>query len=743
MASVDYSLTDELTQKPSERVQPDIADLVGIARRGWFFIIAGGIVGLLGAYAVLSNLSPVYKASSRIAFERTLSRYLQSNKITNEPLIEDADTLGQIYVISSESIVLPVVKALSLTSDPEFVGEQSTEGLGSRIRGLFRFASHAVGLREETPREAPSKETLEKVAVDGVLRNLSVTREDVASVINVAFASKDPVKASTIANAVVETYLDAGVAGKVKSTKMAGKVVQERVDELKRLASEAERAVLDYKIANNLSGNSRGGAAGEQIATLQSHLTSARVAMAEAKARMERLASAGSENSFVVDDGLITRLRSQLSDLSVRANDFENRVGKDHIATVKVRNQMKELREAIANEQERISGSFSKDYELARARYDEISATMTRLMGEEGANGDTQAKIRELESAADTLRTQYNRAVQQLSEMSKVEGQPSVAPDAIVLMRAAPPTQTEASKKRLLILAGGSMLGLLLGGCFVLLRDFPFGVFRTAQQVTGVTGLFCAVLPAIESAEEQAAVKTGEYAVIAPYSRFVETLRSIWALINIAQQKSAAKVICVISSVPGEGKTTVATNLAAHFARHSTTRVLLVDADLHHPSLSERIAPDAKVGLKEALAEPTALSKYVVRKERLNLDVLPCRVSDRVPNAAELLGTAAMGQLIDTAREAYDLVIIEVPPMAAVVDYKMIARHCDRFVFVVEWGKTSQRMVLECLNDASAFLDRIVCIVLNKVDPSSLRSIERYKGERFHDYYSDEKSLKQ
>ena len=724
-------------------MQPDIADLVGIARRGWFFIIAGAIVGLLGAYAVLSNLSPVYKASSRIAFERTLSRYLQSNKITNEPLIEDADTLGQIYVISSESIVLPVVKALSLTSDPEFVGEQGTEGLGSRIRGLFRSAAHAVGLREETPREAPSKETLEKVAVDGVLRNLSVTREDVASVINVAFSSKDPVKASTIANAVVETYLDAGVAGKVKSTKMAGKVVQERVDELKRQAGDAERALLDYKIANNLTGIQGRSCrrADSRRFSRTSPLRGSRWPRPEA--RMERAASSGGENSFVADDGLITRLRSQLSDLSVRANDFENRVGKDHIATVKVRNQMKELREAIANEQERISGSFSKDYELARARYDEISATMTRLMGEEGANGDTQAKIRELESAADTLRSQYNRAVQQLSEMSKVEAQPSVAPDAIVLMRAAPPTQTEASKKRLLILAGGSMLGLLLGGCFVLLRDFPFGVFRTAQQVTDVTGLFCAVLPAIESAEEQAAVKTGEYAVIAPYSRFVETLRSIWALINIAQQKSAAKVICVISSVPGEGKTTVATNLAAHFARHSTTRVLLVDADLHHPSLTERVAPDAKVGLKEALAEPTALSKYVVRKERLNLDVLPCRVSDRVPNAAELLGTAAMGQLIDTAREAYDLVIIEVPPMAAVVDYKMIARHCDRFVFVVEWGKTSQRMVLECLNDASAFLDRIVCIVLNKVDPSSLRSIERYKGERFHDYYSDEKSLKQ
>jgi polysaccharide biosynthesis transport protein len=739
MASVDYSVTDELPQKASRRAQPDIADLVGIARRGWFFIVAGGIVGLLVGYAVLSTLAPVYKASSRIAFERTLSRYLQSNKITNEPLIEDADTLAQIYVISSESILLPVVRALSLTNDPEFVGERGTEGLGTRIRGLFRSAAHAVGLQEEKPQEIPSKETLEKLAVDGVLRNLSATREDVASVISVAFSSKDPVKASTIANAIVDTYLDAGVAGKVKSTKMAGKVVQERVDELKRLAGDAERALLEYKIANNLAGNSRNSPAAEQLATLQLHLTSARVAMAEAKARMERVASAGSENSFVVDDGLITRLRSQLSDLSVRANDFENRVGKDHVATVKVRNQMKELREAIANEQQRISGSFSKDYELARARYDEISAAMTRLMGEEGASSDTQAKIRELESAADTLRSHYNRAVQQLGEMSKVEAQPSIAPDAIVLMRASPPTQSEASKKRVLVLAGGTFLGLLLGGCFVLLRDFPFGVFRTAQQVTDVTGLSCAVLPAIESADEQAAVRTGEFAIIAPYSRFVETLRSIWALINIAQQKSDAKVICVISSIPGEGKTTVAINLAAHFARHSTTRVLLVDSDLHRPSLTERVAPDAKVGLKEALAQPKDLSKFVMRKERLNLDVLPCPISDRVHNAAELLGTTEMEQLIDTAREAYDLVIIEVPPMAAVVDYKMIARHCDRFVFVVEWGKTSQRMVLECLNDASAFLDRIVCIVLNKVDPSSLRSIERYKGERFHDYYSDEK----
>ena len=184
MASIDYSATDELPQKSSGRVQPDMADLVGIARRGWFYMVAGTILGLLAAYAVLSNLSPVYKASSRIAFERTLPRYLQSNKITNEPLIDDYDTLGQTYVISSESILLPVVKALSLTTDPEFVGGKGSESLGSRIRGLFRTAAQAVGLQEETARRCRRSRPSRRSPVDASLRNLAVTREDVASVIN-------------------------------------------------------------------------------------------------------------------------------------------------------------------------------------------------------------------------------------------------------------------------------------------------------------------------------------------------------------------------------------------------------------------------------------------------------------------------------------------------------------------------------------------------------------------------------
>jgi succinoglycan biosynthesis transport protein ExoP len=664
---------------------------------------------------------------------------MQTNKVTNEPIIEDHDTLNQTYVIASESILLPVVRSLSLASDPDFVGEKNSQTLGSRVRGLFRNTAQALGLEEKKAENQPRKDP-EKVALEGVVRDLTVTREDVASVITIAFSGKDPVIAATIVNAIVDTYIDASITNKTKSTDVAGKVVQERVEELKQQAKDAERALLEYKIANKLVGTTKGTLSGDQLASLQTHLASASVAMAEARARMERVASDPQATAlFAPDNDVIKKLRAELLDVSTRANEIESLVGKDHLAVVKLRKRMGDLRDAIASEQRHIAGSFSKEYELARAQHDELSATISRVMGEDGGNTEVQARMRELESAADTLRHLYDRVLQQFSEMNRVEAQPLIAADARVLTRADPPSQTEFSKKRAIILAGGSVMGLLLGGALLLVRNSPFGVFRTSQQVTNATGLRCTVLPEIVSAKDQASLMAGEYALDAPYSRFAQTMRTVGAMIGIAQRESDTKVVCVVSSNPGEGKTTVAINLAADFGRHAKTRVLLIDADFYRQSLTKIVAPDARVGLREALADPTALAKVVVRKERLALDALPCPVPDGTPNPADLLGIVEMERLIEVAREAYDLVIIEAPPMAALVDYKIIARHCDGFILVVEWGKTSQRLVLECLSDASALLDRVLCVILNKADPSALRSIEHYKGDRFHAYYADQK----
>src|ERR1700716_2321566 len=135
---MDSQVTDDAALRATAPVQPEIADLLGIARRGWLFLAGGTISGLICASIIVTIIPPSYKASARITFERTLQRYMQTNKVTNEPIIDDTDTLGQSYVISSEGILLQVVRSLSLASDPDFVEGKDSESLGTRVRRVFR-----------------------------------------------------------------------------------------------------------------------------------------------------------------------------------------------------------------------------------------------------------------------------------------------------------------------------------------------------------------------------------------------------------------------------------------------------------------------------------------------------------------------------------------------------------------------------------------------------------------------------
>jgi succinoglycan biosynthesis transport protein ExoP len=90
-----------------------------------------------------------------------------------------------------------------------------------------------------------------------------------------------------------------------------------------------------------------------------------------------------------------------------------------------------------------------------------------------------------------------------------------------------------------------------------------------------------------------------------------------------------------------------------------------------------------------------------------------------------------MEALLSRARASYDLIIIEPPPIAVRADCRMLAPLCDGFVFVIEWGKTSQRLVLETFAEVHDFWERVLCVVLNKADANALQSIERYKGSRY------------
>jgi succinoglycan biosynthesis transport protein ExoP len=508
--------------------------------------------------------------------------------------------------------------------------------------------------------------------------------------------------------------------------------MQERLAELKKQADDADRRVLEYKLANNLFN------ASEKIVTshqMGAQVGDARLSMIDAQTRLQGAQQSDKTELYIPDNELINKLRAQYLDIETRAREMESRVGKSHAATVMLHKRMEELKSAMAAERERLTEAYAVQYELAKKKFQELTAKMTQT--NESQSSRLEAGARELERVAETFRGLYNSMLTRITEESKFERHLMFLPDARILARAAVPTQTESSKKRLVVLGASSFLGLLMGAALVFWRTFPIGVFRTADQVKTSLGLMCLVVPKVK---KKHAAQLTEYGLDMPYSRFAESLRLLWSLIRIAQREKNAKVICVVSAVANEGKTTISSNLASQVSMHAAMRTLLIDCDFHKQSLTRAIAPDAKQGLSEALDDPERLAELVIRKERSEIDVLPCPLPERAPNAAQALGSQKMEDLINRARASYDLIIIEAPPIAAIADCRMMASLCDGFVLVVEWGKTSQRLVLETMGDVPNFWERILCVVLNKADPTALKSIERYKGRNYHSYFVERPS---
>jgi succinoglycan biosynthesis transport protein ExoP len=652
---------------------------------------------------------------------------------------------SQVYVLSSESVVVPVVRTLNLARDPEFIGMPDARALESEwgINKLLKIAKQSIG--QNTDAAIDPDTALERRAVETFLKRLVVNREDVANVINITFASRDAQKAANVANALAETYLATTLQAKLKSNKIASQLLQDRIVELRQQVNNADQAVREYEISNKMTNPGRRLSYSEQLASLNSRLSDARIAVIESKARLEsgqQSTSGGKSHATVPDNDVVTKLRSQYLDLGLVATEMEGRVGPEHAGVVRLRKRMDILAAAIRDERARISAALPNEHEIAQARYDELVAAIDELTGDASTRSHAGPTLQELESNAEALRSLYNASLQKLNEIDKVQPQSVPVQDARIITRAAPPLQKD-SKKPLVALGGSIVLGLLLGAGAALVREFAGRAFQTPEEVKSATDIYCGIMPTVEVRRGRIALLRGstksgaleEYVLDAPYSRFAETVRNIRVMVDAAYRANGDKVFCIVSSVADEGKTTILTNLAALMAASPRVRLLVIDCDLHRRRLTTKLVPDAHEGLMEAMEDPSRLTRLICKRERSGVHVLPCALPTRIANAAELLGSPQMEKLLDAAREAYDFVIIEVPPIMSVVDVKMIERFIDRFIFVVEWGKTHRRLVQEALSEVEVIRDRLMCIVLNKADPAVLRSLEAYKGVRFGDYY--------
>ncbi|KAA2236914.1 polysaccharide biosynthesis tyrosine autokinase [Salinarimonas soli] len=719
----------------------DFAYYWTVIRREWPLIaaVAAAAVGLGLVYVLTAQ--PLFTASGSIMIDVRKNQVMQNQQVIGDMQMDASGIESQVELIKSESVALAVIRELKLLDDPVF------NSGGSLLRRVLSAFSSDEGVASDSERE--------RLAVTAFVQSLKAKRAGLTYVIDIEFTSPSAERSAEIVNAIADAYMVNELDARYQATKRASRWLQDRIKELREQANVAEQRVQEFRAKNGIVDTGRGLLSEQQLSDVNTQLAMARALTAETKAKLDRITDVarGDVPDATVTDALrnevITRLRAQYLDISARFSDWSARYGANHTATVNLRNQMQEIRRSILDELRRIGETYKSDYEIARAREQSLQDSLAGLVSQAGVTGQAQVQLRDLESSAQTARNLYDSFLQRFMEATQQQTFP--ISEARLITAATPPLFKSAPRTKLIVPAAG-LLGLMLGIAAALIRERLDNVFRTVRDVETFTGAEClGILPKVDPAPAETPalrdVSAGvrsisrqktvtRHVLDAPFSRFTETLRSVKVAADIRGLTNETRIIGVVSAVPNEGKTTISANFATLLAQ-TGNKVLLIDSDLRNPSLTKTLAPDAEAGLVEVITRAKSLSEVICTEAATGLHFLPAVLKGRISHTAELISSRAMAALLEGAREHYNYVIVDLPPIAPVVDVRAVAHLIDGFVCVTEWGKTSRDVVGEAFTSVDLLQERLIGVVLNKANPGALKRIESYKGRYYGKYYQD------
>ena len=641
----------------------DLVDLYAFLKSNRRVLAGWLIVALTVALVYAFTATPLYTATADLTIDsKKIQLFKNNEQVVGDNVMDSSQVESEVEVLGSESIALIVIDDLKLANDPEFVGS----GNGP-IVGLL---SAIFGMDEDS--RSLSDIQRKRIAIKVFRSNLSIRRVGVTYVLQISYRSPDPAKAAQIANAVADAYINDQLNTRYQAARRASIWLQERIAELRNQSNTAARAVQDYKEKNNIVDTGNHGLLSDlQVQETNTQMITAQAATAEAKARFDRIqevlkSPAPGEALGTVTDTLknevITRLRQRYLDDSERVAKFSAMMGPNHLAVVNLKNEMALLQASMVDELQRIAQTYKSDYEIAKAREDSTRAALGKQIQEAGASGQAQVDLKELESASQTYHTIFENFLQKYTEA--VQQQSFPISDARVITPASRPNFKSYPKTTLIALLG-LMVGIGAGVVNALvLRNFDRAM-RRPRDVEERLGLEClGMVPLIatrqrkttshgpkllQAIERLMAVPDKENPPEAdldltrkvlddPFSHFSEGLRSIKTGLDILTLTRPIKTLGVISAMPGEGKSTIAVNLANLFAAAGRT-TLLIDGDMRNPQLSRLLSPDAKAGLVELIAGKIAFTKAMRAIPQSTLRFIPTVLQQRIANTADLLAS--------------------------------------------------------------------------------------------------------
>ncbi len=695
--------------------------------RRWPTIILCGVAGTTLATAGALLLPTRYTAEARVLVGFSEPRVLSLEAIVAEMNPDAERVQNEALIIQSRELALQVIAKLALAENPAFnaallpapwwrslVDAVMTpfRGLMQRFRGVPPDPSDA---ERATYEEAVLAQTLQS--------SIDVSAIGRSYVLSIKAQARNPSLAAAIANAFSGLYLERQRLDKIKATGQAEEFLDERVTDLRKQVQMADQAVEQYRQRYGLyKGAANAGVTTQQLTEINTQLTLAQTAKAEAESRLREAQAAGrsglSGDSVpeVLRSPVIQALKQQQTEAERRSTEISSTFGSKHPRMTSIRTEIANIEKKLSAEIALIVKGLTHEANTAASRYESLRRNFESIKAQMGDVNRRSIQLDALERDAAAARAMLDET---LKRSQQTLGQDRImTANARLVSAAAPPLAPSGPPKPLLVFLGGAG-GLLLGGLAALLREGADRSFRRAEDVVSEAGLpVLSMVPSLRRSDGVTALALRD-----PLSPFAEALRRLHIGLEMTTTARLPRTVMFASAVPAEGKSTLVASLGRLLAS-SGKRVLLVDCDWRCPSQARHFRSTNRVGLAAFLNDATISLEDALHRDKVSgLDVVP--TGPITPETMYLLASDRMRATVDLFAKAYDLVLFDTPPVLVGAEVLALASMVDKVVFTIRWGHTPREVALDALGQVIDARASLAGIVLSRVDERGYRQYAR------------------
>ena len=667
-------------------------------------IAIAAILAVCMALGVIVTLlmTPYFTSTSRIEISR------EQDKVTNVEGVNGSDVAGQnlefyqtqYSLLESRSLAERVVRSRNLASKDDFFETFDVDPNNSGILSANPQAQTAAQRNERL-----------KLATDLLRAHVSISPIRGSSLVDVSFESPSPNLSAEIANAWIEQFIASNLDRRFNSTADARKFLEEQLAELKQRLEDSERSLSGYadnkEIITLSSEQTPEGKTVSQKTLASANLEALNAELAQATADRiiaESGARQRSGNENALANSALNSLREERAKAQAEYAKLMVQFEPEYPAAKAIESQISALNRSIAGEEARSRAGTSARYREALQRERKLQEQVNRLKGEFSGERRDSIQYNIFQREVDTNRQLYDGLLQRYKEI----GVAGVGTNNISVVDRAQPAERPSSPKLLLNVALAMLAGLGLAAAYVFVMEQIDQTVKDPADLKSKLGI--APLGSIPDFEKEDILASLSDKKSVAWEAYLSIRTSLAFLTDHGVPRS----FLLTSTRPNEGKSTSAFALAAVLAS-TGKRILLIDGDMRNPSLHQMLGIKNEAGLSNSLSGTDDLAQLVHQKTAFGFDAMTA--GPIPPNAAELLSSTRMRDLVAKLSDTYDTVIIDAPPVLGLADIPLLADAVEGVIYTIEAGGVKMRGIQSAIQRVRSSRAHIFGGIVTKVQP--------------------------